>query len=503
MDSNATGSEEYLLLKDLRLEIEAQEGTFSLCFWVYIMNSTSFPATIIQQVHNDMSESAPFLLVNDKKRVNLLPVLLLHEEAPDTGNVHSWKEVPHATVDFEFGFMLDVSPDRIRLQINGEVVGERSLSSLLNKESNSCMLKKITLANVGGDGDSVQGFVHNLEVFPHVSSIKDHHSKDPPLKLSIDESSASEIEEESAGAWGIVGGKASCHWNFSLDIVLLDAFGQPVDKENEVFASLLYADTGTPVEDTTDEEAPLLVSHDGIEFAAHERPSKLLQGRASFKLKISQLSSKCDNRLFLIRFYVPKLGNYPFLQTFSHPIRCISRSRSNNAPLSTLVWKRSTSALQQQQLNLSQSLPTGDGSLEHQRSVYEVKTSPLLKQFRLGRDKISVSVNAECNSHARTSNQVDNQLATSLKGRPENIHGVDDSPSDTESTGERNSPSKNIACRRNPISDMTIFKYCLAGLAERSLMHKEISTSASDQEISEFAQQKANTNCQEIDRRRN
>lgn len=31
--------------------------------------------------------------------------------------------------------------------------------------------------------------------------------QDPPLKLSIDESSASEVEEESDGVWGIVGGK--------------------------------------------------------------------------------------------------------------------------------------------------------------------------------------------------------------------------------------------------------------------------------------------------------
>ncbi|KAI4323101.1 hypothetical protein L6164_022733 [Bauhinia variegata] len=501
MDSDAMGREEYSLLKDLRLEIETQEGTFSLCFWVYMMSSTPFPATIIQQVHNDMSESAPFLLINDRKRLNLLPVLLIHEEAPDTGNVNSWKEVPHATVDFEFPLEkwvhvgCEVSPDHIQLQINGEVKGERSLSSLLDKESDSSMLKKISLANVGGDGNGVQGYVHNLEVFPVVSSIKDHHLKDPPMKLSIDESSASEIEEESDGVWGIVGGKASCRRNFSLDVALSDVFGQPVDKESEVFASLLYADTGAPVEDTTDEEAPLLVSYDGIEFAASERPSKLVRGRASFKLKISQLSSKCDNRLFLISFNMPKLGTYSFLQTFSRPIRCISRSR-NNARLSTLVWRKSTSSLQR--LSLSQPSPTGDGPLEHQHSVHEAKASPLLKRFRFGHDKISVSVKAdpmselpdeECNSHAGTGNQVEKEFATNLEGRPDNFDEVDDSPSDTESIGERNSPSKSIASRRTPISDMTIFKYCLASLAERSLMLKEISTSTSDKEISELAQQ--------------
>jgi hypothetical protein len=45
---------EYSLLKDFRVEIEGDEETFtfSLCFWVYFITSTAFPATIIQQVFN-------------------------------------------------------------------------------------------------------------------------------------------------------------------------------------------------------------------------------------------------------------------------------------------------------------------------------------------------------------------------------------------------------------------------------------------------------------------
>ncbi|XP_020205835.1 SH2 domain-containing protein A isoform X1 [Cajanus cajan] len=499
MGTDAVGSEGYSLLKDLRLDIEVKDATFSLCFWLYFTDSATFPVTIIQQVYSDISESAPFLVINDNKRIIMLPVLLLHEEAPDTGNINSWEEVPHATVDFEFPLEkwvhvgCEVCPDRIQLQINGEIVGEKSLCSLLNKESISSDLKKLTLANVGGDGNSVQGYVHNFEIFPIVSSLKDRHLKDPPLKLSIDESSASEIEEESDGVCGIVGGKASCRRNFSLDVVLSDAFGQPVDKENEqVFASLLYADTGAPVENTTDNEAPLLATYDGIEFSSCERPSKLLLGRASFKLKISQLSSKCDNRLFLIRFCVPKLGNYPFLETYSRPIRCISRSR--NTRLSTLVWKRSTSALNCP--SLSQSSAMEDGSLELQHSCHEAQANPLLKRFRLGQDKISVSVKAdpnleqpdeECNSHVRTANQVENGFPTSFDGRPANFNEADGTPSDSESIGEGNSPLNNMGSRRYPISDMTIFKYCLASLVERSLMLKEIATTASDKEISELA----------------
>lgn len=57
----------------------------------------------------------------------------------------------------------------------------------------------------------------------------------------------------------------------------------------QVIASLLYADNGGPVEKTSDGEAPLLTSYDGIEYASCDRPSKMLHGFASFKLKISQV----------------------------------------------------------------------------------------------------------------------------------------------------------------------------------------------------------------------
>lgn len=40
--------EYYSLLKDFRAEIEVQEGAFSLCFWLYLMSSTAFPARLIQ-----------------------------------------------------------------------------------------------------------------------------------------------------------------------------------------------------------------------------------------------------------------------------------------------------------------------------------------------------------------------------------------------------------------------------------------------------------------------
>ncbi|KAK9269782.1 hypothetical protein L1049_001560 [Liquidambar formosana] len=296
MGANVMEEEDYSLLKDLKLEISSEDGTFSLCFWIYLMNSTPFPATIIRQVHSDITTRVPFLVLKESKKMMLLPLLFLHKEAPAPGNSSSVTQVPYASADTEFPLEkwvhvgCEVSTDFVRLYINGEIVGEKRLSSSLTNNSNSNGLKRVNLVSVDGNDDGVQGYVYNAKILPITSSIKDHYDKDPPLQLSIDSSSASEIEEGNDGVWSIVGGKASCRRNFSLDVILLDVFGHPVNKEMEVVASLLYADNGAPVEKPNDAEAPLLTSYDGIEFASGDRPSKLLHGRASFKLKISQLS---------------------------------------------------------------------------------------------------------------------------------------------------------------------------------------------------------------------
>jgi len=58
----------------------------------------------------------------------------------------------------------------------------------------------------------------------------------------------------------------------------------------QLVALLVYADSGSPVEKPKDDaEAPLLTTFDGVEFPSTERPIKLIHGRASFKLKISQV----------------------------------------------------------------------------------------------------------------------------------------------------------------------------------------------------------------------
>ncbi|KAF2287642.1 hypothetical protein GH714_002072 [Hevea brasiliensis] len=239
MGGNAISTKDYTLLKDFRMEIELKGGNFSFSFWVYIIDSTTaFPATIISQVYSDITSSAPFIALDENKSMTLLPLSLLCKEAPDPTSSTLLTETSHASMKNEFPLEnwvhvgCGVFTDVFRLHINGEIVGECSLSSSFNKDSISNGFRKITLVGASG-------------------------VMDPPLQLSIDDSSTSDIEEGIDGIWSIVGGKASCRRIFSLDVVLSNAISQAIDKEVEVVASLLYADNGLPVEKTSDDEAPL------------------------------------------------------------------------------------------------------------------------------------------------------------------------------------------------------------------------------------------------------
>ncbi|KAL5538299.1 hypothetical protein UlMin_045900 [Ulmus minor] len=504
MGDEAMEVKDYSLLKDFRVEIEGKEGTFSLCFWLYLVNSTTFPTTIIEQVHpNDAS--SPFLVINEKK-VMLFPVFPLHKEAQDPSNPTSSSEVPHASKEIKFPLEkwvhigCEVTNDIIRLHIDGENVGETSLSSVIDKDSVLSDVEKITLIGKDGDDNGVLSYTHKIKVHSLASAIEKHSTEDLPFQLSIDKSSASEIEEGDGGIWSIVGGKASCRRNFSLDVVFLYTSGQHVSEEMEVVASLVYLDDGKPVEKTSDGEAPLLASYDGIEFPSQDRPSKLLNGHASFKLKISQLSSKCQNRLFRIKFHLPKMEKYPFVEALSPPIRSISRSRNTRA--SSITWKRSTSTIHP--LNLSQSSGLDEDTLEvEQNSFHEEKPNLSSKRMKFGQDRISVNFGAdrsldppddECNSHARAADKVENAFITSSMARPKIFEEEeeDNSSTDSESTEVRNSVPRSTSRTRNTISDLTIFKYCLAGLPEKFLLLKEIATSASSEELLDFAHKVSN-----------
>lgn len=123
-----------------------------------------------------------------------------------------------------------------------------------------------------------------------------------------------------------------------------------------------------------------------------------------------QLSSKCDNRLFQIMFDVPRLGKYPFLETLSLPIRCVSRSRSTRTASITL--RKSSNRTYYG--NGCESPSPDDGSMQLITNIVrEAKPSPSSKRIKLGQDVPFVMFKEEVRqankahqSHAWTANQV-------------------------------------------------------------------------------------------------
>nr|KJB45846.1 hypothetical protein B456_007G332400 [Gossypium raimondii] len=404
------GEDDYILLKDFKVETEVdEEKGFILCFWVYIFNSNAFPSTILKQVYAETNSSPP-LLVLDEKTLMIFPLTCLLNEALGSGNTDLPSEVPKVSAEIEHpqnnwihvGY--EVSSDFVRLYINGEIAGELHLSSLSNDNSMPNGSRKRTLIGITGDSN-LQGFIHDAKVLLSTLSIKEQYVKDPPLRLSIDESSISDIEEDN-GFWNIVGGK---------------------------------------------------------------------------------LSSKCDNRQFCIKFGVSKLEGYRFLEDFSPSIRCISRNRTPRT--STIVWKKISAV---HPVNGSQPFGLDDSSCEPKHNiVHEAKLSPTSKRVRLGEAKISAvdQHSEECNSLASKQNQVENGFGSRLEARPENFEEMNTSLSDSESTGARDSALKSVSSRGHSVPDVTIFRYCLGGLTDRSLLLKEIATTVSDEEISGFAEQ--------------
>ncbi|XP_068634618.1 SH2 domain-containing protein B-like isoform X2 [Aristolochia californica] len=390
----------------------------------------------------------------------------------------------------------EVDLNVVRLHIDGEVVAEKSL--LPKEDSYQENLQRVTLMGNDGGDDRLQGYVHHVQLLPWSSSVKDHIAKDPPLVLCIDGSLISEnhdVEEGRDGVWSVIGGKASCRRNFSLDVVLVDALGRSVNREMELVASLVYADNGCPVEKPQDDsDAPLLISYDGVEYPSTDRAIKLLHGRASFKLKISQLSSKCDGRLFRVHFESLKGEKFPFLEAHSRPIHCISRNRTiRSSPAS---WKKP---------NTAADLPDGrqlsgadEGSPEVQNSKgdsnpqllnpNELMQSFSPKRIKLSHDKSSAKI---CVTSTSQHPEVGLHLTAHEDENFDNLEGTDHTPSDSESVHARNSASKTATDITNPITDLILFKYCLEGMHERSMLLREILTTAGDHDIVEFAEQVA------------
>ncbi|XP_047979882.1 SH2 domain-containing protein B-like [Salvia hispanica] len=495
-------SEDYVPLRNLKVELgrgddwEEGDGCFALCFWIYIDDCVSLPFSVLVQKHPDVTPDLPFLYLDDNKKMKLFPFLYMYKEAPNPDKPIPLTEVPCVSTGIEFPMKkwvhigCEVSRDFMRLHVDGEIVGENHLTCSFDKDLYEEGLKRICLACPDENEDILHGYVHGLDVLFRETSIKSHYVQDPPLQLAIDNSTALEIEEDSDGVWSIVGGKASCRRIFSLDVVLLDAFGGPVNKEFEVVASLLYADNGVPVENTNDAEPPVFVNCDGIEYASHDRPCKLINGRASFKLKISQLSSKCDNRLFQIMFDVPRLGKHPFLETLSLPFRCVSRSKGTKTASVTLRKSSSRSYYG----NVCESSSPDDGSMQLiTNTVREAKPSPSSKRIKLGQDVPFVMFKEEArqankahHSRAWTANQ-DNTHETSVKRKTKDRCGTENNSCPSDNSEATNSDPRSMLSVSSPISDLIIFKYCLGGPAEKYHLLKEVAISATEEQLADFA----------------
>ncbi|GFQ06423.1 hypothetical protein PHJA_002786300 [Phtheirospermum japonicum] len=494
--SGFSGAEEkdYVLLRDVKVEFRKNDdggdniadevnGIFTLCFWLYIDNCAFFPSAVLVQNHPDVTSSVPFLWLDEKKRLKLYPLLFLHEEAPGTTNPIAWTDVPCASTEFEFPVKkwvhvgCEVLRDLLRLHVDGEIVGEKPLTCSIDDDFHSEALKRIYLACPDKNEDIIHGYVHGLDLMFPTAVVKNHYLEDPPVRLSIDYSSASEIEED-GGVWSIVGGKASCRRSFSLDVTLLDVFDCAVNKDLEVVASLLYADNEAPVENTADSEPPLLMSCDGVEYASFDRPSQLINGRASFRLKISQLSSKCDNRLFRIKFDISEIEKFPFLETLSPPIHCVSRSKNMRAAPQTC-------RMSSNRMNGCDSPGLGDGPMEIVPNIVrEAKQSPSSKRVKLGND-IPYAMSVEHNARAWASNE-DNMHRI----RPVNHSGAENNSFAFDHNSKAtNSDPKSMHGITSPISDMIMFKYCLGGPAERCDLLKEIAISATEGQLANFAEQ--------------
>eukprot|EP01018_Ginkgo_biloba_P005387 Gb_27439 [translate_table: standard] len=445
-------------------------------------------------------------------------------------------------------YLKEVGTNIIRLHIDGVVVGEKSVAYASQKGVTEDTIRPLNLLGIDSSSNGVQGYAHYVRLLAQ-PAVTNHYVKNPPLELALDGSSGApddhEVEESGDGIWSVVGGKASCRRNFALDVVLLDALGRSIHKDMELIALLVYADNGAPVEKPKDDaEAPLLTTFDGVEFPSTERPIRLVHGRASFKLKISQLSSKCDNRLFRVCFDSPNTPSYPFLRVFSRPIRCVSRNRNSRTP--SVPWKKSNSAAYQLDATRSpgpdetmlESPQTNGDNLVHGPVSHGLKFMPPLKRVRVGHEKHSVRIgngsglseqssDAGGNSYNLNGNDISTPSPSELNkvipaasplgtahphtgnayfglsaASPLNLHQADpvsseakleklqegnSLPSEGENIHARKSAAMRLGASEGAFSDYFVFKYCLESMYNRSTFLKGAIMCRSDQDVADFA----------------
>ncbi|KAG0552696.1 hypothetical protein BDA96_01G529800 [Sorghum bicolor] len=296
-ESECGGTDGYRDLRGVRVELDPGTarvgggGGFAVSFWLYLSSSARPSSVILRQIAAGDDNKLPFLALGEGNKLLLFPLMRLHREAPGPASSYPWthttklSSTSQCPLEKWFHIGCEVTENVMRLHLDGSLTAEASVCSLFDGPESQDDANQISL--VGSDG-KLEGYIYNIEVSSVLGNIKEQYTKNPPFKLSIDYSCSDGIEEGGDGIWNIVGGKASCRRNFILEVVLTNAFGAPV-KDKEVVASLVYADDGTVVAKSRDDsEPPLLITCDGLEYAAITRPLPIIRGRALFKLKISQ-----------------------------------------------------------------------------------------------------------------------------------------------------------------------------------------------------------------------
>ncbi|TKV94830.1 hypothetical protein SEVIR_9G321800v4 [Setaria viridis] len=467
------GDAGYLDLRDVRVEVDPGTarggggGGFAVCFWLYLSSSARPSSVILHQVTTGDGNKLPFLALGEGNRLLLFPLMTLHREAPAPASSYPWTDTTSLSSTNEcplekwFHIGCEVTENAMRLHINGNLIAEAHLCSLSDEQHHQDHANKISLF---GNDSKLEGYIYNIEVSSVLGTIKEQHAKNPPFKLSIDYSSSDGIEEGDDGIWNIVGGKASCRRNFILEVVLINALGEPV-KDKEVVASLVYADNGTAVEKSRDDsEPPLLITSEGLEYPAISRPLPIIRGCAIFKLKISQLSSKCDNKLFRIQFSTLHMRRYPFLVAYSKTIRCISRTRTIR-PLGSGKRVNSATADETDLLNNGQGLVNADrvnGRL-HSHGQSSVVRFHMPKFSKIEGDGMAKVVESNKilsqNKHAR-------KMVVSKEAQ--DVMGTDSSTSNYDSFDSGSSWSGSDGDDIETFSDAVVFRYCLDSTYDRS-----------------------------------
>ncbi|KAH7286283.1 hypothetical protein KP509_33G067100 [Ceratopteris richardii] len=147
--------------------------------------------------------------------------------------------------------------------------------------------------------------------------------------------SSAHRREDTGAVLIVLGGKASCRRKFVITVRLQDGEGRLVPADLPITASVAFAHDRSPVRAPAPVdvdaagEPPLFTTFNGVEFPARDNPTPMLAGRATFKLALSLLSSKYENRLFCICF-TPQTDPPLCPPCFSPPIRSISRKRASS-----------------------------------------------------------------------------------------------------------------------------------------------------------------------------